>query len=267
MIGSRPLLLLASLVLLAGASRAEAAPPAAEPAAPGVAAPRGAPEATAPGTSETATPGAAEGAAPEAAPGTPEAPVVPVAIVAEPRAPRPQWVTLYADLGLGGPTGIFGASVVVRAAPRWGVDLGGGLGATGYQGSARAQVKLLVDGSGQRALTLSVGPTMGLQARALKMRIPHADDEREPSVAYTAWMNAALGVSFVDQPTGISVRLELGASVRMVSTQADLCRGVDGSAVDEGGDAACKSMHLATAPEIARHVVLPSLMLSGGWSL
>ena len=168
--------------------------------------------------------------------------------------------------GFGGPTGIMGATLDYMFRFPWVGELGFGLGASGWQVSARARHVWLPGPLRKFAWYVAGGPSAGLVSEALGTRVPHRDDQKVESsdVFFTSWMNAGVGIE-MRWDIGFLLRTELGAAVRMYTNADDLCRGVDGNP-DTPGESSCKSYHLVTPPEVARVPAFPYWTLSFGWA-
>ena len=168
--------------------------------------------------------------------------------------------------GFGSPVGIMGLTVDYAVAFPWGVELGGGLGASGYQLSARARRVWLPGPLRKFAWFVAGGPSVGALSKLLGTQVPHRDDQEigDSDVYFTTWLNAGVGLE-MRWDVGFLLRSELGAALRLYTNADDLCRGVDGHP-DTAGESSCKSYHLPTAPEVARIIGFPYLSFSFGWS-
>ena len=169
--------------------------------------------------------------------------------------------------GFGAPTGLMGATLDYAFRFPWVGELGFGLGASGYQISARGRYVWLPGPLRKFAWFVAGGPSAGMLSELLGTRVPHRDDQKVgPNDVYlTAWMNAGGGLE-MRWDIGFLLRTELGFAVRMFSNADDLCRGVDGNP-ETPGESSCKSYHIPTAPEVGRLPAFPYGNLSFGWAL
>ncbi len=180
-------------------------------------------------------------------------------------ATRPLAITF--DGGLGGPTGLFGATVGYHVTDAWEVATGFGLGMTGYQVALLGRYALPMGHSDLHAWIFGLGPSIGFRSEALGMRIEHSDEVAiDPEKLYfTAWLNAELGWEGRFRWGGV-LRVMIGAELRIADNQRHLCDGADTGADSRGSGNGCNPYHLAPGSTVAGHLFLPYLQFSFGWA-
>ena len=171
-------------------------------------------------------------------------------------------LTVMLEDGLGTPSGLFGVAVQYQLAADWGLYLGGGLGVTGIQLGVLAHYGIGLGSRGIHSLVFGLGPSIGFRSESLGFHIEHQDDVEvgHDELFYTTWMNAELAYE-LRAHVGFTLRVVVGAGIRLADNQEALCKGAP---TDDESE--CNGIHFAPGSRIARLPVLPYLGVSYGWS-
>lgn len=126
------------------------------------------------------------------------------------------------SFGVGSPIGALGVSYTYVPVPQMEVEIGGGIGLSGYQGSIVPKLSL---GSASDRLVIGVGPSIS------------ADSGREPRRTYVGyWLSGEIGYQH-STPAGLSVLIAAGAGYGLSGTMHTLCT-LDCTSNDRGSDIA-----------------------------
>lgn len=174
---------------------------------------------------------------------------------------RPRYIRN--DAGVGAPTGIMGLSIGGLVSPTWAIEGGFGLGATGWQLALLGRWYRPVFNSPYSSLSLAAGPSLSMIGKPVGTNVPHDDSVQvDDGDIFTIFgLNAEVGFEWRMHWGGL-VRVALGGFLRVHETMAHLCS--EETSGSESGP--CGSLHLPTAPEIARLVAYPYLVFGYGWS-
>ena len=167
-------------------------------------------------------------------------------------------LVLLSEGGIGTPEGLMSGRVGYTVAEEWAVELGGGLGFTGYKIAPMARRTWAVNwGTGdldRESLGLGFGPAVGLLSERLGLNVPHAEglEVDTSAIYYASWLNAELSYEFRGRRGGV-VRVRGGVSVRALENMTWLCEGEEPTR--EYTD--CYPPHFAAGPVIANAPAFP----------
>jgi hypothetical protein len=173
---------------------------------------------------------------------------------------RPTYLRL--DAGFGAPTGLFGFTVGHTIEPPAALELGAGLGLSGWQLAVLARVHVPLGSSPWHSFSAAAGPSLSFIGGPFTQSVPHADHvEVDEDDLFTIFgVNAELGWEW-RQPWGGLIRVALGGFYRVSENMSHLCP--EGT---YGEGSSCAPPHLASAPEIARLLAYPYLVFGYGFS-
>ncbi len=171
------------------------------------------------------------------------------------------------DGGVGAPVGFFGAAVGRAVAPGFAIEVGGGLGATGYQAAVLARGYVPVGDSDTSSWTLAGGPSLGLLGESLGLHVAHRDDiaVSRGDVFYVAGVNVEAGYELRFAWGGI-VRVAVGGFLTVAENMAALCAKDPGSSAEPSGCEAGGPDAIPSGPQVARRRAYPYLVLGFGFA-
>lgn len=190
------------------------------------------------------------------------APVVPQAAAATSASLRRFAITL--DGGVGGPTGLMGLTLGYRISPPVEVELGFGLGGTGYQLALLGRIGTPNPPGGAHRFVFGLGPSIGFRSEALGLHIEHDAQTTvgHDDLFFTVWLNADIGWEARFRWGGV-LRVVVGAGLRVADNQAALCAAEKGG---QPGTSDCNPFEYMPGSTSARLPVLPYLQFSFGWA-
>ncbi len=131
------------------------------------------------------------------------------------------WLVL-AEASMGGPSGIMGGRVGYKS-----VELGGGLGATGYKAHGQWKYYWTPFDSDILSFPVGVGPSIGLNGEAVGIERDWGEKEgEEPRLLFASWLNAEMSAEWRARWGGVW-RWTIGGAVRLYENQSQLCEGVE----------------------------------------
>ena len=166
------------------------------------------------------------------------------------------------DAGFGAPSGLFGFWVGHTIEPPAAIEIGAGLGLSGWQLAAMARVHVPLGNSPWHSFTGAAGPSLSFIGGPFTNSVPHAEHiEVDEGDIFTIFgVNAELGWEW-RQPWGGLIRIALGGFYRVSENMSHLC---PEGASSEGSS--CAPPHLLSAPEVARLIAYPYLVLGYGFA-
>lgn len=185
-------------------------------------------------------------------------------VAAEPTTQsRPNFVRT--DVGLGAPEGVFGAAIGRAFHSDLTLELGFGLGLTGWQVALLGRHYLPVAGSDIHSFTFAAGLSVALAGAPVGNRIAHRADipVSDSKLFYMAMLNAEVGYELRLRWGGI-FRVALGGYVVLAENMSGLCDGVPQGRHEP--ISSCNPPHFPPGPLIAAHRVLPYLTVGYGWA-
>ncbi len=168
---------------------------------------------------------------------------------------RPTVVLIGASLG--GPEGIAGGRVGHKS---W--ELGGGIGATGYQASAQWKHYWQPFDSTILSFPLGLGPSVGLGGPALGSARTWGG-QGGPALLFASWLNGEISAEWRARWGGVW-RWTLGGALRLLENQSQLCEDVLPPGPGEVND--CYGMHIPTGPIVAALPAFPYIGFSYGYA-
>lgn len=180
----------------------------------------------------------------------------PPALAEEPtHESRPAVILVEASMG--GPTGIMGGRVGYKS---W--EVGGGIGATGYQASAQWKHYWRPFDSAILSFPAGVGPSVGLNGAAFGSQ-QDWDGQDAPDVLFASWLNGEISAEWRARWGGVW-RWTVGGAVRLLENQSQLC---EDAALPENNEVTdCYGGHLPSGPVVARLPAFPYLGFSYGYA-
>jgi hypothetical protein len=171
---------------------------------------------------------------------------------------RPTYIR--GDVGIGAPTGLAGVTVGHALDPPWALELGLGLGLTGWQLAGMARYYAPAGDSARWSWSFAAGPSLSLLGRSLGLRVPHEPDVTVPDGAiYTILgANAEAGLELRVGWGGL-VRIALGGFLALHEDMSPLCR-------ERSETLDCAGLHFPSGPAVARLPMYPYLAFGYGWS-
>ena len=173
---------------------------------------------------------------------------------------RPTYLRM--DAGFGAPTGLFGFSVGRTLEAPAAMEVGFGLGASGWQLALLARLHLPMGDSPWHSWTVAAGPSLSFLGGPFSRSVPHDDSVvvDESDLYYIFGVNAEIGWEW-RQPWGGFIRLAAGGFYNISENMSALCP----ESVAEP-NSSCAPPHLPSAPEIARIRAYPYFVMGYGWS-
>jgi hypothetical protein len=174
---------------------------------------------------------------------------------------RPTHIRL--DAGFGAPTGIMGASVGHGAWPPWGLEVGFGLGASGWQLALLGRGYWAIGDSVRNFVTVAGGPSVSAIGEPLGTNVPHSGGVVVDGGKLYGIVGLNVEVGWeLRLGWGGLVRVAVGGFLRVAENMSSLCS--TDATVDDGSG--CVPPHLPSGPEIARIPAYPYLVFGYGWS-
>ena len=176
----------------------------------------------------------------------------------EPHTTESRPVVILAEAGLGGPVGLMGGRVGYKS---W--EVGGGIGATGYQVSGQWKYYWKPFDSTVFSFPVGVGPSFGLSGAAMGVDRDW-DGEDAPELLFASWLNAEVSAEWRARWGGVW-RWTAGAAIRAYQNQSQLCEGVEPE--EDGSFNACYSQAaFPSSPIVASFPAFPYLAFSYGYA-
>jgi hypothetical protein len=191
--------------------------------------------------------------------------LLPAIAAAEPRVVDERPWMVRVDGGIGSPVGFFGGVIGRTVQPGLALELGGGLGITGYQIAALGRFYLPVGDSESSSWTFAGGPSVALMSQAWGLHVNHRDDLPIGSgdLFYMAMVNVEVGYELRMHWGGL-LRVAVGGYLNLHETISPLCRHDPGSSMEPAG---CEpSLEYPTAAEVARNRALPYFVFGYGFT-
>jgi hypothetical protein len=185
---------------------------------------------------------------------------------AEPTVDARPWF-VRSDGGIASPVGFFGLAVGREVAPAWALELGGGLGVTGYQAAVLGRRYLPIGGSHVAFWTLGAGPSLALLGESLGLHVTHRDDiaVAHDDLFHVVGLNAEAGIEARFEWGGL-VRVALGGFLKLHDNMAYLCEKDPGSSEEPAGCEAAGVDALPSGAQVARLRAYPYLVFGFGFA-
>jgi hypothetical protein len=171
------------------------------------------------------------------------------------------------DGGIGSPVGFLGGAIGRAVGPGVALELGGGLGATGYQVAALVRGYIPVGDSEVSSWTLAGGPSLGLLSQSFGLNVAHRDDiaVARGDVFYVAGANVEVGYELRLAWGGI-VRAAIGGFLTVAENMSPLCAKDPGSDAEPSGCQPGGPDAIASGPQVARRRAYPYLVFGFGFA-
>ncbi|HKA88108.1 MAG TPA: hypothetical protein VKE22_10595 [Haliangiales bacterium] len=171
------------------------------------------------------------------------------------------------DAGLGSPVGFLGATVGRAVAPGLAVEVGGGLGGTGYQAAVLARGYIAVGDSESSSWTLAGGPSLAMLGESLGLAVTHRNDiaVARGDLFYVAGVNVEAGYELRFAWGGIA-RVAVGGFVTVSENMAALCAKDPGSDAEPAGCEPPGPDAIPSGPQVARRRAYPYFVLGFGFA-
>lgn len=171
---------------------------------------------------------------------------------------------VMAEVGIGSPTGLLGARVGYTNGTRWGLEVGGGVGLTGYQTSLMGRLYQRV--GRKLAFSLGAGPSLALNGPRVGRSIEHLESiDTSGQLYYASWFNAEGAMELRFSNHGLFFRGAIGVNITMKENMAALCRGVAWNADNNPPNEGCAPPHTPSGPEYVARPANPYLTGTVGW--
>jgi hypothetical protein len=171
------------------------------------------------------------------------------------------------DGGAGTPVGLLGGVVGRAVAPGFAIEVGGGLGVTGYQAAVLARGYLPVGDSDTSSWTVAGGPSLGLLGESLGLHVAHRDDlaVARGDLFYVAGLNVEAGYE-LRLGWGFIFRVAVGGFVTVAENMAALCAKDPGSSAEPAGCEPGGPDAIPSGPQVARRRAYPYFALGLGFA-
>ena len=180
--------------------------------------------------------------------------------------PAEQPLMILVIAGVGAPTGVMGGSVSYEFSTPLALEIGGGLGLTGWQGSVMGRYYTpWLDWSHHR-INFGLGASVGLAGRSVSLDIAHNEATTtnfDNRLFHVGYLNGEIAYE-LRAAWGGALRFTLGFAARLSENMSGLCDGIP-KGIDEPNHK-CNPRHFAPSSKIAALPTLVYMSMGYGWA-